>query len=105
MKEELNYYVRIKHSNLPDLVYLITDIESTFGNLITQSAYIWDLSAFNIYFLSFQNKQGAGSLKLFPNDSKVLPYLKKHIAKTEGTTMILFLQKLDSKNTSSSQGK
>lgn len=104
LKEEPSYYVRVKHNNMQDLVYLVTDQDSTFGNLITQSAYIWDLSASHIYFLSLQNRQNAGSLKLFPNDSRVLPYLKKHITKTEGTTMILFLQKYDTKGSSSSQG-
>ena len=99
------FTVRIKCTGQQDLVYMIIDDDWTFGNLITQSGYLWDLSTTDIYYLSLQSKSHSGGcLKLFPNDCKILPYLKRHVNMTEGRSMILFLKKYSSEIMAKNQG-
>lgn len=52
------------------LKFWITSSASTFGTLITQSAYLWDLNPEDVYYLQAEGEEG-----IFLNDSPIFPYL------------------------------
>ena len=78
------------------MVYTVLGSDWTFGNLITQSAYLWDLNPSEIYYLSLKlNSNDNSEVRVFPNDSKILPYLKILSNKTSENSIILFLKKIE----------
>lgn len=65
--KELSFEVSFQGK--PNLEFRITSSNSTFGTLITQSAYLWELNPENVFYLTFENEP------IFLNDSPLFPFL------------------------------
>ena len=67
--------IRISHLKEQPLLFQISGKDCTFGNLITQCVYLWNLSPEGVYALHLQ-----GSRAVFANDSAIIPFLSSYAA-------------------------